>query len=69
MAFPKKHEKSKTRGIRISCVTDEFLKDLSSRDKDFTANDFINLLIESSDEYKNFLARKAAENKEPKLFA
>ena len=27
MAFPKKHEKSKTRGIRISCVTDEFLKD------------------------------------------
>lgn len=69
MAFPKKHEKSKTRGIRISCVTDEFLKDLSSKDKDFTANDFINLLIESSDEYKNFLARKAAEDKEPKLFA
>ena len=69
MAFPKKHEKSKTRGIRISCVTDEFLKDLSSRDKDFTANDFINLLIESSDEYKNFLARKAAEDKEPRLFA
>jgi hypothetical protein len=31
MAFPKKHEKSKTRGIRISCVTDEFLKDLSVR--------------------------------------
>lgn len=69
MAFPKKHEKSKTRGIRISCVTDEFLKDLSSKDKDFTANDFINLLIESSDEYKNFLARKAAEDKEPRLFA
>ena len=69
MAFPKKHEKSKTRGIRISCVTDEFLKDLSSKDKDFTANDFINLLIENSDEYKNFLARKAAEDKEPKLFA
>ena len=67
MAFPKKHEKSKTRGIRISCVTDEFLKDLSSKDKDFTANDFINLLIENSDEYKNFLARKAAEDKEPKL--
>lgn len=69
MAFPKKHEKSKTRGIRISCVIDEFLKDLSSKDKDFTANDFINLLIENSDEYKNFLARKAAEDKEPKLFA
>ena len=69
MAFPKKHEKSKTRGIRSSCVTDEFLKDLSSKDKDFTANDFINLLIENSDEYKNFLARKAAEDKEPKLFA
>lgn len=69
MAFPKKHEKSKTRGIRISCVTDEFLKDLSSKDKDFTANDFINLLIENSDEYKNFLARKAAEDEEPKLFA
>ena len=69
MAFPKKHEKSKTRGIRISCVTDEFLTDLSSKDKDFTANDFINLLIENSDEYKNFLARKAAEDKEPKLFA
>ena len=46
-----------------------FLKDLSSKDKDFTANDFINLLIENSDEYKNFLARKAAEDKEPKLFA
>lgn len=69
MAFPKKHEKSKTRGIRISCVTDEFLKDLSSRDKDFTANDFINLLIESSDEYKKFIALKSAEDKQPKLFA
>lgn len=69
MAFPKKHEKSKTRGIRISCVTDEFLKDLSNKDKDFTANDFINLLIENSDEYKNFIARKAAEDKEPRLFA
>lgn len=69
MAFPKKHEKSKTRGIRISCVTDEFLKSLSTKDKNFTANDFINLLIESSDEYKNFVARKAAEDKEPRLFA
>lgn len=69
MAFPKKHEKSKTRGIRISCVTDEFLKSLSTKDKNFTANDFINLLIENSDEYKNFLARKAAEDKEPRLFA
>lgn len=69
MAFPKKHEKSKTRGIRISCVTDEFLKDLSSQDKNFTANDFINSLIENSDEYKKFMARKAAENKEPRLFA
>ncbi|WP_103616863.1 hypothetical protein [Campylobacter concisus] len=69
MAFPKKHEKSKTRGIRISCVTDEFLKDLSSKDKDFTANDFINLLIENSDEYKKFIALKSAEDKQPKLFA
>jgi hypothetical protein len=59
MAFPKKHEKSKTRGIRISCVTDEFLKDLSSQDKNFTANDFINLLIENSDEYKNFIVISA----------
>lgn len=69
MGFPKKHEKSKTRGIRISCVTDEFLKDLSSKDKDFTANDFINLLIENSDEYKKFIALKSAEDKQPKLFA
>lgn len=69
MAFPKKHEKSKTRGIRISCVTDEFLKDLSSKDKDFTANDFINLLIENSNEYKKFIALKSAEDKQPKLFA
>ena len=69
MAFPKKHEKSKTRGIRISFVTDEFLKDLSSQDKNFTANDFINLLIENSDEYKKFIALKSAEDKQPKLFA
>lgn len=69
MAFPKKHEKSRTRGLRISCDTDEFLKYLSSQDKNFTANDFINSLIENSDEYKKFMARKAAENKEPRLFA
>ena len=69
MAFPKKHEQSVIRSIRVPKVIQDFLKDYFKNRDDFTANDFINLLIESSDEYKNFLARKAAEDKEPRLFA
>ena len=69
MAFPKKHEQSVIRSIRVPKVIQDFLKDYFKNRHDFTANDFINLLIESSDEYKNFLARKAAEDKEPRLFA
>ena len=67
MSFPKKHESSRTRGLRISCDTDEFLKYLSKKDKNFTANDFINMLIRNSDEFKKYLSKKQAENQEPKL--
>lgn len=69
MAFPKKHEQSVIRSVRVPKVIQDFLKDYFKNRDDFTANDFINLLIESSDEYKNFLARKTAEDKEPRLFA
>ena len=69
MGFPKKHEQSVTRSVRVPKVIQDFLKEYFKNRDDFTANDFINLLIENSDEYKNFLARKAAEDKEPKLFA
>lgn len=69
MAFPKKHEQSVIRSIRVPKVIQDFLKDYFKNRDDFTANDFIKFLIESSDEYKNFLARKAAEDKEPRLFA
>ena len=47
----------------------EFLKNNFKNRDGFTANDFINFLIENSEEYKKFLARKAADDKEPKLFA
>lgn len=67
MAFPKKHERSRTRGLRISCVTDDFLKDLSKQDENFTANDFINNLIQNSDEFKKYLARKNAYDNTPSL--
>lgn len=69
MGFPKKHEQSVIRSVRVPKVIQDFLKEYFKNRDDFTANDFINLLIENSDEYKNFLARKAAEDKEPKLFA
>jgi hypothetical protein len=69
MGFPKKHEQSVIRSVRVPKVIQDFLKEYSKNRDDFTANDFINLLIENSDEYKKFIARKAAENKEPRLFA
>ena len=69
MGFPKKHEQSVIRSVRVPKVTQDFLKEYFKNRDDFTANDFINLLIENSDEYKKFMARKAAENKEPRLFA
>lgn len=69
MGFPKKHEQSVIRSVRVPKVIQDFLKEYFKNRDDFTANDFINLLIENSDEFKNFLARKAAEDKEPRLFA
>ena len=69
MGFPKKHEQSVIRSVRVPKVIQDFLKEYFKNRDDFTANDFINLLIENSDEYKKFMARKAAENKETRLFA
>mgnify|MGYP000111722787 CR=1 FL=1 len=69
MAFPKKHEQSVIHSVRIPKDLKEFLKNNFKNRDGFTANDFINLLIENSEEYKKFLARKAADDKEPKLFA
>jgi len=69
MAFPKKHEQSVIHSVRIPMLLKEFLKNNFKNRDGLTANDFINFLIENSEEYKKFLARKAAEDKEPKLFA
>ena len=69
MAFPKKHEQSVIRSVRVPKVIQDFLKEYFKNRDDFTANDFINLLIENSDEYKKFIALKSAEDKQPKLFA
>ena len=69
MAFPKKYEQSVIHSIRIPMLSKEFLRNYFKNRDGFTANDFINFLIENSDEYKKFIARKAAEDKEPRLFA
>lgn len=69
MGFPKKHEQSVIRSVRVPKVIQDFLKEYFKNRDDFTANDFINLLIEKSDEYKKFIALKSAEDKQPKLFA
>lgn len=69
MGFPKKYEQSVIRSVRVPKVIQDFLKEYFKNRDDFTANDFINLLIENSDEYKKFIALKSAEDKQPKLFA
>lgn len=69
MGFPKKHEQSVIRSVRVPKVIQDFLKEYFKNRDDFTANDFINLLIENSDEYKKFIALKSSEDKQPKLFA
>ncbi|WP_103631084.1 hypothetical protein [Campylobacter concisus] len=69
MGFPKKHEQSVRRSVRVPKVIQDFLKEYFKNRDDFTDNDFINLLIENADEYKKFIALKAAEDKQQKLFA
>ena len=51
MGFPKKHEQSVIRSVRVPKVIQDFLKEYFKNRDDFTANDFINLLIENSDEF------------------
>ncbi len=48
MGFPKKHEKSVIRSVRVPKVMQDFLKEYFKNRDDFTAYDFINLLIENS---------------------
>lgn len=67
MPFPKKYEGSKTRGLRLDCVTHNFLRENFLNNKEKTANDFIIELIKNSDEYKNYLIKKSQLDNEPKL--
>lgn len=67
MAWEKKHEKSTTRGIRIDNLVAHFLRENFTNKSDYSSNQFIIDLIKNSDEYKKFVAKKKAEDKEPKL--
>ncbi|EAI3865162.1 hypothetical protein A0Z84_08495 [Campylobacter upsaliensis] len=70
--WEKKHENSKIRSFRIPQIIDNFFKDafIKNQSSCITANDFLLNLIENSQEYKDYLRKKAEqENKnQPSLF-
>lgn len=65
MSYPKKHEKSVIHSVRVPSKVKRFLKDCFSQD--FTANDFVNYLIQNSDEFQEYLRKKQSEKQEPSL--
>lgn len=70
--WEKKHENSKIRSFRIPQIIDDFFKNtfIKNQSTSITANDFLLDLIKSSQEYKDYLRKKAEqENKnQPSLF-
>jgi len=68
--FPKKHEKSKIRSVRVSQILDNFLRENFTNNEKIplTANDFILSLIENSKEYKEYLQKQRDEKNQSKLF-
>ena len=59
--------KNNMRSLRIDSITHEFLRQ-NFRDRlAKSANQFIIDLIKNSDEFKAYIAKKKAEDKEPKL--
>ncbi|EAI0017622.1 hypothetical protein EKP34_08830 [Campylobacter upsaliensis] len=70
--WEKKHENSKIRSFRIPQIIDDFFKNtfIKNQSASITANDFLLDLIKSSQEYKDYLRKKAEQDNknQPSLF-
>ncbi len=66
--FAKKHEQSNIRAIRMPKSMIDFLKVITDRKEEVTANDFVVNLISASDEYKKFMRSYDKDHQSASLF-